>query len=374
MKVSLLIPCLLTGGTEVATLTTARALRDLGHAVEVVVYFDEVAPAMLDTFAAAGIAVKRLDVTRGGGLVGAWRLARGLARALTGRPDLIWLQYMTPTLAPLLVARLCTGRLIACVHVAAGHYRAGGQWRLRWLARWVCTRVVCVSHTTARGLFGLPVKGGYLGGRVRVLPNAIDLAAVQLAPRRDWRRELDLPPTARLVGFVGRLAHVKGVDVLLRAAASLTADRPDVHWVVVGDGSERAELESLAEALGLSAAVHFVGAVAREDIYSAIKGFDIGVMPSRPGLEGFGLSALEAMACGVPLVASAVDALPEVVLDGETGILAPPGEPVALAAALRKLLDDPALADRLRDRALRHVAGNYGLAAYRARLAEVLRT
>lgn len=374
MKAALLIPCLLSGGTEVATLNTARALREMGYAVEVLVYFDEVDPAMLDTFVLAGITVRRLGVTRGGGLAGAWRLARGLASALTRPPDLIWLQYMTPTLVPLLVARLCTRQLIPCVHVASGHYRAAGQRRLRWLGRSVCTRVVCVSHTTASGLFGSPVEGRYLGGRVQVLPNAIDLAAVQSAPRRDWRRELGLPATARLVGFAGRLVQVKGVDVLLRAAARLTAELPDVQWLVVGDGSERVALESLTDSLGLSAAVHFVGAVAREDIYSAIKGFDIAVMPSQPGLEGFGLSALEAMACGVPLVASAVDALPEVVLDGETGILAPPGQPEALAIALRKLLDDPELANRLRDQALRHVADNFGLVAYRVRLAEVLRT
>jgi len=370
MKAALFIPCLLTGGTEVATLTTARALRELGYVVEVVVYFDEVDPAMLASFAAAGLVVRRLDLPRVGGLTDAWRLMWLLARALGGRRDLVWVQYMTPTLLPLLVSRFFTRRLVACVHVAAGHYRDGGRGRLRWLARWWCTRFVCVSYTTARGLFGPPMAGAYLGGRVRVLPNAIDLTAVVAAPRRDWCRELNVPPTARLIGFVGRLAHNKGGDVLLRALARLRLDGANVRGIVVGDGGEREALEGLASELGLKGFVHFVGAASREAIYAAIKGFDIAVMPSRE--EGFGLSAVEAMACGVPLVASGVDALAEVVRDGETGLLASPECPEALALAVRKLLDDPTLAARLREQALRHVWQHYGAEAYCARLAGVL--
>ena len=370
MRAVILIPCLLTGGTEVATLTTASALRDIGYTVEVFVYFDEVDSAMLEHFAAAGIAVRSLGLTRGGGLVGVGRLAGQIGRALRGRPDVVWLQYMTPTLAPLLVARFFTQRLVACSHVAAGHYLSRDKRRLRWLARWWCDRFVCVSQTSARGIFGPLDASSPWSDRVAILPNALDMGQVDAAQAHDWRRNLGLPASAKIGGYVGRLAYNKGVDILIRAAATLRLDHPDLHWVIVGDGADRGPLEALATELGVATVMHFVGAVKRPGALAAFKGFDVAVVPSRE--EGFGLSALEAMACGVPLVASRVDALPEVVNDGETGILVAPEDSTALATALRNVLSDSMLASRLGNNGLSHVATHYGYESYLTRLPGVL--
>lgn len=370
MKASLLIPCLLTGGTEVATLTTASALRDIGYTVEVLVYFDEVESAMFEHFAAANIAVRRLGLIRGGGLVGVARLAGQIGRALWGRPDVVWLQYMTPTLAPLLVARLFTRRLIACSHVASGHYRSRDKKRLRWLARCWCDRFVCVSQTTARGIFGPLGASLPWADRVAVLPNALDLRQVGAVPARDWRRDLGLPASVRIGGYVGRLAHNKGVDILIRTAALLQSDHPDLHWVIVGDGSDRGSLETLATELGVATVIHFVGAVTRPGALAAFKGFDVAVVPSRE--EGFGLSALEAMACGVPLVASRVDALAEVVVDGVTGVLFEPDSTENLVAVLSRVLSDASLRANLSLAGPEHARRHYDRPAYQQKLQELL--
>lgn len=366
-----LLPCLLTGGTEVATLETALALESLGYTVEVIVYFDEVDATMLETFKAAGLVVHLLGVQRGGGVRTQWRLAIGLLGALRrGRYDAIWLQYMTPTLLPLVVARLFTRNLIATVHVAASHYSPAGLRRLRWLARHWCARFVCVSRTVANGVFGLEDGVERLAGRVVVIPNALDMTAMQAAAVRDWRAEAGWPREAVVLGFTGRLAYIKGADVLLHAMARLHSQGLPVRLVVVGDGAERASLETLAHQLGIGAITHFAGRVPRAEIYGAIKGFDIAAVPSRE--EGFGLSALEAMGAGVPVVASSVDALQEVVLEGVTGLLCEADDFVGLADALARLVGDAALRQSMGVAGAAHVACLYDTPAYRARLADLL--
>lgn len=354
----ILIPCLLTGGTEVATLDTAKALVGLGFTVTVLVYFDETDPAMLDAFHQAGIAVHLLGLPRLGGIKGALRLGIALASHLSlQRPTLVWAQYMTPTLVPLVIARFFTRQLVAAVHVAARHYSPGGLRRLRWLASWWCNRLVCVSHTTANGILGeRPVTR--LQKSVCVIPNTLDMQAVVDATPHNWRRQLGISPQQPIIGFVGRLATNKGVDILLQAAARINREHPDTHWVIAGNGVEKAALQQQAAAAGLEGKVHFTGSLPRDAVYGAMKGFDIAVVPSRE--EGFGLTALEAMACGVPLVASRVDALHEVVKDGETGMLFTVEDAQELAETIQHLLASDSLRTRLANAAAAHAQATYG--------------
>lgn len=369
--IAILLPCLLTGGTEVASLETAQAFQLLGYAVEVVVYFDEIDSTMLNTFQQSGLTVHLLGVRRTGEFRAHARLAVGLLSALRrGRFDAIWLQYMTPSMLPLAVARFFTRNLFAAVHVADSHYSPAGLRRLRWLARHWCTRFVCVSGTVANGIFDLEVGAQCMGGRVLVLPNALDMASVRAAEARDWRAELGWSADAVVLGFAGRLAQNKGADLLLNAVAKLLARGFLVRLVVVGDGAEMANLRILARHLGIDTVTHFAGRVPRAQIYSAIKGFDIAAVPSRE--EGFGLSAIEAMAAGVPVVASKVDALQEVVVDGSTGLLCPVDDAAALAASLVRLVTDADLRETMGAAGVAHVARQYDAPSYRVNLAALL--
>lgn len=150
------------------------------------------------------------------------------------------------------------------------------------------------------------------------------------------RTRLDLPPEVPVIGFFGRLIAQKGVDVLLEAFARLRIEHPDARLVIVGDGDLRASLEAQTSALGLGACVTFTGWV--DDAPALMPGCDVIAMPSR--WEGFGLVALEAMNARCPLVASRVSALPEIVVDGETGRLVPPDDPGELAKAVGEMLGD----------------------------------
>jgi glycosyltransferase involved in cell wall biosynthesis len=157
-------------------------------------------------------------------------------------------------------------------------------------------------------------------------------------PPRAWGANPpdDVPRGARVVLAVCRLESQKGVDVAVRALASVRASHPDAHLVVLGEGPERPKLASIARQAGVP--LHLLGRV--PDVTAWLRRASVLVHPVR--WEGFGLAVLEAMLAGLPVIASDVSSLPELVADGETGVLVPPDDPEALAAGLRRVLDDPA--------------------------------
>jgi glycosyltransferase involved in cell wall biosynthesis len=163
------------------------------------------------------------------------------------------------------------------------------------------------------------------------------------AERARLRAELGLPPDALLVAVVGRVEDQKGVDHLIRAARTVTAEVPAAHVVVVGDGTRRPEMERLAAELGLAERVHFTGW--RHDLTDVMRAIDVLALPSR--WEAFGIVNLEAMAAAKPVVGFAVEGIPEVVVHGETGLLSPAGDEEGLARDLVRVLTDPELAARL---------------------------
>jgi glycosyltransferase involved in cell wall biosynthesis len=190
----------------------------------------------------------------------------------------------------------------------------------------LATMVVCVSENERRA--GL-AAGVCTADRSIVIRNAV---SVDSAPARDLRSDSPV----RVVS-VGRLAAPKDFSTLITALAQLPAG--STHLRVLGDGPFRGELEAQRHALGLDAAVEFSGEV--PDARPYLDEADVFVLATRS--EGMPLSVLEAMAAGLPVVASAVEGLEEVVVDGKTGFLSPPGDAVALAERLRRLVDDPGL-------------------------------
>jgi glycosyltransferase involved in cell wall biosynthesis len=172
---------------------------------------------------------------------------------------------------------------------------------------------------------------------------------------RGWSANpaLELPASARVLLSVGRLAPQKGHDVTVRAFARVRQSAPDAVLVILGEGPERGRLDALGRELALGESFRLPGRAG--DIAAWLQRAELIVHAAR--WEGFGLVLLEAMLASLPLVATRVSAIPEIVADGETGVLVPPDEPGALALALGDLLREPDRARRL---------GEAGLARARA--------
>jgi glycosyltransferase involved in cell wall biosynthesis len=182
--------------------------------------------------------------------------------------------------------------------------------------------------------------------KVVVIPNGVDPGAYG-APtpetRAAVRRSLGLPPETTLLGFVGRLHPVKGVDDLLRAARPVLDRFPTARILVVGDGEDRARLERLSSEVGVTSGVLFLGE--RTDVAFLLGGLDVFVMPSRE--EGMPNAVLEAMAAGVPVVATTTGGTAELVVHGSSGLLVTPGDVEGLSSAMASLVEDRFLSERL---------------------------
>ncbi|NKQ56047.1 glycosyltransferase family 4 protein [Amycolatopsis sp. K13G38] len=188
-------------------------------------------------------------------------------------------------------------------------------------------------------------------GRVRTISVVVDPPPVRCA-RAEARRELGISADARVVGAVGRLTFQKAPEDFLAAMRML--DRPGTVGVWIGGGDQAAAVARLARALPEGTVV-LTGD--RPDVPDLLPALDVFALPSR--YEGLPTALVEAMAAGIPAVATAVNAVPDVLVPGETGLLVPPGRPDLLAAAIRYLLDNPATAQRLARNACRHVTGRH---------------
>jgi glycosyltransferase involved in cell wall biosynthesis len=191
-------------------------------------------------------------------------------------------------------------------------------------------RVVAVSEEVRQRL----LEAGVHHQRIRIIRNGIDLRpfTVERGPDPDdWSQ--DRPA---VVGMVARLSAEKGVDLFLHAAAQVAGTMPHARFVVVGDGPDREQLEALIDQLRLRPYVSMLGR--RNDMPAQYASFDLLVSSSRK--EGLPIAILEAMASGLPVVATTVGDVLNVVRNGETGILLPTGDPGALASAIVDLLGD----------------------------------
>lgn len=193
---------------------------------------------------------------------------------------------------------------------------------------------------------------------IAITPFGVDLA--RFSPESGHRS-----PGALTVGIVKTLAPKYGVDLLLRAFAGVLNDadvqaQPEpCRLLVVGDGPQRGELESLAKELGIAGSTQFTGAIAHEQVPSFLNRLDIYAAPSRLDSESFGVAVIEASACALPVVVSDAGGLAEVVRDGDTGLVVQRDDVPALQAALKRLVLDSALRERLGRTGRLHVAQVY---------------
>ena len=259
----------------------------------------------------------------------AWRLSR-LIRDLA--PDVLH-AHDAHAIAVASLARALAGRRAAPPLVASRrvdfHIRgnAFSRWKYRQVDRFICASSAIRDMLAADGV---PPK------RTTIVHEGIDIDRIERAPRLDLHREFDLPPGCPLAGNVAALVPHKGQRHLIDAAALLVRRVPDARVLIVGAGELAGALARQIRRLNLDGRVILTGF--RADVPSVLKGLDLFVMSSVT--EGLGTSVLDAMAAGLAVVGTRAGGIPESVLDGQTGLLAPPGDAPALARAIAHLLQD----------------------------------
>jgi len=233
--------------------------------------------------------------------------------------------------------------------------------------------VVAISEAIAREA----VAAGFPAGKVHRIPHGIDMS--EYAPagaeeKRSRRGALGLPADRILITYTGRLIEGKGLETLFAALRSL-ADLPSWHLVLVGSGSGQVisieeKLRTDAEARELRGRVTFTGRV--DNVAAYLQASDIFAFPTLD--EALGMSAVEAQACGLPAVASRTGGVPDIVEDGVTGLLVPPGEAGPLAEGLRALLSDPERRTRLAGAARARMKERFAYDTMVARYADLFRS
>jgi glycosyltransferase involved in cell wall biosynthesis len=264
------------------------------------------------------------------------------------RPDIV--ETHTAKAGTLGRIAAAVARVPVRIHVFHGHVLRGyfGPRKTRMfleieraLAR-VSTRLIALGDAQRRELLDFGIGGPE---KVLSIPLGFELAPFLTPPERGAvRRELGLGADALLVGILGRLAPIKRHDVFLLAAARIAANRPEVHFVVIGEGELLAEMRGLADALGIGERVHFLGWRAHRELPALLT--DLDVLANTSDNEGMPVSLIEALASGVPVVATAAGGTVSIVEDGLSGSLVPLGDPHAVSRACLTLLGDQALRER----------------------------
>jgi glycosyltransferase involved in cell wall biosynthesis len=236
------------------------------------------------------------------------------------------------------IATLLKAR-VGLIYTEHGRLAGAGRSPKRRLANPLLARLPGEIFAVSADLKRHMMADGLPGKRIAVCLNGIEPGPVPgEAERVSGRRALSVPDDVHLIGTVGRLDPVKNLQALLKAHAALPVQARAPHLAIVGTGPEQRDLEALARALGTVHLVHFAGY--RSDVRALMPAFDVYVNCST--FEGVSLTILEAMAARVPVVATRVGGTPEVVVDGETGMLVPVEEVAPLAQALFALERDPA--------------------------------
>ena len=337
MRVLVCIPCLMTGGTEIQTLSLVEALIKAGHTVNAVCYFEHT-PLMVERYRVAGAEVTLLSKTgeRPAGLkttVGL--LWRGLKSAVKSfGPDVAHVQYMAPGALPIVILRaLGVKKIVATSHTDGAIYSANGLKVIRFLTNHVLTAFQCITERAESSYFGCSrLFDGIVSKHFTIYNNIPSHIFILSEPRKPKSEGADIT-----VGVVSRLEAIKGMDLVVPAFAKAFRRNHRLRLLVVGDGSQRRLMERQAADEGLADRIEFAGRKAQTGLQDYYDRIDILLMPSRS--EGFGLTAIEGMARGwVPVVAN-VGGLPEVVSPG-TGLLHEPENIADIADKIIGLLSD----------------------------------
>ena len=354
MKVLVCIPCLLTGGTEIQTLSLVEALVGSGHDVVTLCYFEH-SEQMEARYRNAGAKVVKLspDGVRPNGIVSVLKLLfKGLRQALRSeRPDVVHVQYMAPGAIPIILLRLLGAkRIIATAHTSADIYPS---LRLLHALQRRIKAFTCITELAERSFFGssqlynIDTVLKKRGNHFTIYNNLPSYIALRTEPR-------EFNAANVTIGVVSRLEHIKGMDLVVPAFEKIHTAYPSTRLLVVGDGGARSDMERRVVDAGLSESVTFAGRQPQDVLQSYYDKIDILLMPSRS--EGFGLTAVEGMARGCVVVASVAGGLPEVVTNGDAGLLHRIDDTDDMAAKVLSLLASPDDVPRYSQRAVHNAA------------------
>ena len=214
-----------------------------------------------------------------------------------------------------------------------------GFFRPRWFRKiFPCwgAAVIAISKPVAHHL---SVDFGVSQNKIHLIANGIDLDRFVMTNeqmRREARQKTGMGDTP-LIGIIARLSDVKGIDILIKAMPFILKEIPSANLLIAGQGPQEVALKKLTQDLGLSAHVHFKSTT--NQTQDLLRAFDVFVMPSL--MEGLGLSVIEAQACGIPVVASRVGGLVDLIEDAKSGYLVPVNDPTALADRIIEVLKNP---------------------------------
>lgn len=352
------------GGVESHVRSLARAFVHQGHDVTVVT--SRYSSALPREEHVEGYRVVR---TRTLGVAFNTPFDFGTARVLRDlHADVIHLHYPPPVTSYFATRSLHRRNIPVCLTYHCDLYLAGllgralaGLYQRVFLPPTLRAVDRIIVHTRSYGGTSAMLRGRELA----VIPSVVDLDWFRPGlDSSDLRRDLGLEGQ-RVLGFTGRLVPHKGVDVILQALAQLP---DDVVLLVVGAGPRLPSLVGLARRLGVESRVRFCASVTDDDLPRYLSLANVFVFPSQSRLEGFGLAVAEAMAVGLPVVIADMPGVREVIEPGREGLLAEPLLAGDLAAKVRTLLDDPALARRMGAAGRRRAEERYGLATVTAQL------
>lgn len=326
------------GGQEIRVLSECLAMRARGHTVRLV------APPNAQIFAkaqAAGLPVEPFSAAR---LAYPWSILRLAARFRAWKTEVVnthssrdgWIAGIAARLAGVPI-------LIRSRHIDVDYPNTFfSRIAYRGLPHHVLTTSSQIRNNLIASL-------GLDPGTLTNLPTGLDLGKFPLSRSGTLKKELGLAPDTRLIGMISVLRSWKGHRYFLEAAAALKGE-PGLVFVIAGEGPMRGQIESWIGDLGLQEHVRLLGH--REDVANLLASLEAVVLPSYAH-EGVPQILLQAQAVGCPAIGTTVGGIPETLTEGKTGLLVPPRDSAALAAALRSFLGDPALRERLR----RHLDG-----------------
>lgn len=196
--------------------------------------------------------------------------------------------------------------------------------------------------------------------KIELIYNAVNTNSQNISHNTDLlRRQYSIPQNSIICIAVGRLVAIKGFDILIQTAHLLGKQLKNVHFLIVGDGQCKAELADQVNALGVNKSVTFAGYQDHETVLSFVKSSDIFIMPSR--YEGTPIALLEAASLGIPVIASNVGGIPELVQDQVHALLVPPDDPQSLAQAVKRIINDKKLAETLSANAVERIKEKFNI-------------